>query len=97
GSYSRGEDGYAEVAFVVHDDFQGKGVASHMLEYLEQIARENGLVGFVASVLDENETMLHVLQKRYSTARLTADPGGGIVVTMPFDHSGAAPQKISGR
>ena len=91
GSYSRGEDNYAEVAFVVHDHFQGKGVASHMLEYLEQIARENGFIGFVASVLNENQTMLHVLQKRYPAARLTPESSGETLVTMPFDQSGNAP------
>lgn len=89
GSYSRGENDYAEVAFVVHDDFQGKGVASHMLEYLEHIARENGFLGFVASVLEENQAMLHVLQKRYPAAAVTADPGGGIVVKMAFEQPGA--------
>ncbi|MFC1832449.1 GNAT family N-acetyltransferase [Thermodesulfobacteriota bacterium] len=91
GSYSRGEDNYAEVAFVVHDHFQGKGVASNMLEYLEQIARENGFIGFVASVLNENQSMLHVLQKRYPAARLTPEPSGEMLVTMPFDQSGDAP------
>lgn len=89
GSYSRGENDYAEVAFVVHDDFQGKGVASHMLEYLEQIARENGFLGFVASVLEENQAMLQVFQKRYPAAAVTADPGGGIVVKMAFEQPGA--------
>ncbi|MCG6929405.1 MAG: GNAT family N-acetyltransferase [Desulfofustis sp.] len=92
GSYSRSEPGYAEVAFVVHDDFQGKGVASTMLAYLEQIARENGFVGFVASVLQENQAMLHVLQKRYPAAKLTADPDGGLRVIMVFDQSGDASQ-----
>ena len=93
GSYSRAEDGYAEVAFVVHDDFQGKGVAGRMLEYLEKIARENGFVGFVASVLDDNQAMLHILQKRYPAASLTTDPGGGILVKMAFDQSRDTPQK----
>ncbi len=89
GSYSSGENGYAEVAFVVHDDFQGQGVAGKMLEYLEQIARENGFVGFVASVLEANQAMLHVLQKRYPAAELTTDPSGGIQVKMVFEQSGA--------
>ncbi len=87
GTYSRGEHGYAEVAFVVHDHFQGKGVASQILEYLEQIARENGFVGFVASVLEENQAMLHVLKKRYPAATLTTDPSGGMRVKMLFEQS----------
>jgi len=42
-------------------------------------------VGFVASVLQENQAMLHVLQKRYPAAKLTADPDGGLRVIMVFD------------
>ena len=33
GSYVQGKGGYAEVAFVVHDDFQGQGIASQMLSF----------------------------------------------------------------
>ena len=84
GSYAQEKDGYAEVAFVVHDNFQGQGIASHMLGFLEQIARENNFVGFVATVLDENQVMQNVFQKRYPHATLTSDPSGGVLVTMPF-------------
>ena len=84
GSYAQEKDGYAEVAFVVHDNFQGQGIASHMLGFLEQIARENNFVGFVATVLDENQAMQNVFQKRYPHATLTSDPSGGVLVTMPF-------------
>ena len=85
GSYAQGKNGYAEVAFVVHDDFQGLGVASHMLFFLEQIARENNYEGFVATILDENQVMLNVFKKRYPNAELTSSLSGGVLVTMPFD------------
>ena len=87
GSYAEYKDGFAEVAFVVHDDFQGQGIASRMLEFLEQIARENNFVGFVATVLDENQSMLNVFQKRYPHAELTPSLSGGIFISMPFDPS----------
>ncbi len=85
GSYAQEKDGYAEVAFVVHDDFHGQGIASHMLEYLEQIARENNFVGFVATVFDENRAMLNVFKKRYPHAELRSGLSGEVDVTMPFD------------
>lgn len=85
GSYAQEKDGYAEVAFVVHDDFQGQGVAGHMLAYLEQIARENNFVGFVATVLDENQAMLNVFTKRYPRAKFSPSLGGDILITMPFE------------
>ena len=85
GSYSQDKDGYAEVAFVVHDDYQGQGIASHLLSYLEQIARENNFDGFVATVLEENKEMLSIFKKRYPWAELTIGLNGGILVTMTFE------------
>jgi acyl-CoA hydrolase/GNAT superfamily N-acetyltransferase len=87
GSYAQEKDGYAEVAFVVHDDFQGQGVATRMLEYLEQIAKENSFVGFTATVLDENQAMLNVFTKRYPHAALAPSLGGDVLISMPFDPS----------
>lgn len=84
GSYAQEKDGFAEVAFVVHDDFQGQGVASHMLYFLEQIARENNFEGFVATILDENKAMLNVFKKRYPNAIITPILSGGVLVTMIF-------------
>jgi GNAT superfamily N-acetyltransferase len=88
GSYSRDKDGYAEVAFVVHDDFQGQGIAGHMLGFLEEIARENRFVGFVATVMGDNQAMLKVFRKRYPHAEAATLPGGEVFVTMPFDPPG---------
>jgi len=84
GSYAQEKNGYAEVAFVVHDNFQGQGIASHMLGFLEQIARENNFVGFVATVLAENKAMQKVFQKCYPHAEFTSSLSGGVLVTMPF-------------
>ncbi|MDK9706451.1 MAG: GNAT family N-acetyltransferase [Desulforhopalus sp.] len=84
GSYYREEYGYAEVAFVVHDDFQGQGLASQMLGFLEQIAKENKFIGFVATVLDENQAMFNVFAKRYPHAKLAPNLSGGFFVTMDF-------------
>lgn len=85
GSYSREEDNYAEVSFVVRDDFHGQGIASHMLGFLEQIARDNNFTGFVATVLAENQAMLKVFQKCYPHAGLKPASGGWVRVLMPFE------------
>ncbi len=87
GSYYQEEDGYAEVAFVVHDDYQGQGLASQMLAFLEQIAKENSFIGFVATVLYENQAMLNVFAKRYPHAKLTPNLSGGFFITMAFEPS----------
>ncbi len=52
----------AEVAFLVEDSFQGKGLGSILLEHLAVIAREHGIRRFVADTLAENHRMLGVLR-----------------------------------
>lgn len=54
---------FAEVAVVVRDDWQGRGVGTALLNFLEAIARQKGLRGFVAEVNEDNRPMLHVFQK----------------------------------
>jgi GNAT superfamily N-acetyltransferase len=50
----------AEVAFIVKDDLQNKGVGTELLNYLTQLAKRRGLIGFTATVLAENKPMLHL-------------------------------------
>ncbi len=50
----------AEVAFIVDDEHQGRGLATVLLEYLAVAARENGLDGLTATVLPHNRRMLGV-------------------------------------
>ncbi|MDA8342657.1 MAG: GNAT family N-acetyltransferase [Actinomycetota bacterium] len=50
----------AEAAFVVADDFQGRGVGTIFVEHLVAYARTQGIDRFVADVLPENSTMLGV-------------------------------------
>jgi RimJ/RimL family protein N-acetyltransferase len=52
----------AEVAFVVGDDFQGRGVATLLLEHLARIARAVGVSTLEADVLPDNTQMLEVFQ-----------------------------------
>jgi acyl-CoA hydrolase/GNAT superfamily N-acetyltransferase len=53
----------AEVAFVVRDDYQGKGIGTELLAYLTYLAKRQGLHGFTAEVLEENRPMLHLFEK----------------------------------
>jgi RimJ/RimL family protein N-acetyltransferase len=53
----------AEVAFVVRDQWQGRGIGTFMLQYLISIARRNGIGGFTAEVLSENRAMQTVLNR----------------------------------
>jgi acyl-CoA hydrolase/GNAT superfamily N-acetyltransferase len=53
----------AEVAFVITDEYQNRGIGTEMLNYLTFLARKQGLLGFTAEVLVENRPMLHVFEK----------------------------------
>ncbi len=61
-AYDKRADAY-EIAFIVDEQFQGKGVASFMLNYLVKIARDRGIGCFIAYVLPRNEAMLKVFEK----------------------------------
>lgn len=52
--------GLAEIAFVVRDDWQGRGVGTRLLQRISEIARARGLAGFQADVLASNKPMLMV-------------------------------------
>ena len=52
----------AEVAFLVEDAHQGRGVASVLLEHIAAAARERGITRFVADVLPENRRMSTVFR-----------------------------------
>ncbi|GAA0937571.1 GNAT family N-acetyltransferase [Pseudonocardia zijingensis] len=72
----------AEVAFVVRDDHQGRGLGSILLEHLAAAARENGLRRFEAEVLVENHQMVRVFRDAgYQVSREFAEG----VLHLEFD------------
>ena len=50
----------AEVAFVIQDEHQGRGLGTIFLEHIAQAARERGMRRFVAEVLPDNQRMFEV-------------------------------------
>jgi len=58
-----GETHMAEVAFTVRDDYQNKGIGTELLSYLTYLAKKQGLLGFIAETLMENQPMLRVFDK----------------------------------
>ncbi len=72
----------AEIAFVVRDDHQARGLGSILLEHLAAAARESGLRRFEAEVLVENNQMVRVFRDAgYQVSRQFADG----VLHLEFD------------
>jgi acyl-CoA synthetase (NDP forming)/RimJ/RimL family protein N-acetyltransferase len=82
GGPGTGEDAQAEVAFLVQDAHQGRGVASALLEHIAAVARERGIRRFVAEVLPANRRMVKVFTDAGYTQRRTFEEG---VVRLEFD------------
>ncbi|MFG3260284.1 GNAT family N-acetyltransferase [Streptomyces sp. NPDC048172] len=74
----------AEVAFLVRDDQQGRGVASALLEHIAAVARERGIRRFVAEVLPANTKMIKVFTDAgYSQKRSFED--GSVHLTLDLE------------
>jgi acyl-CoA hydrolase/GNAT superfamily N-acetyltransferase len=65
----------AEVAFVVRDCWQDRGIGTFLLSYLISIARRQGISGFTAEVLRANKPMQSVFNKSETmvSSRLQGD------------------------
>jgi acyl-CoA hydrolase len=88
GSYAQDSDDRAEVAFVVREDFQNKGIASYLLEILEKIARENHYSSFCATVLRENSAMISVFKNKFPKAKISSSGGSDLKIEMVFSATG---------
>ncbi len=86
----------AEVAFVVEDAYQGRGIGSVLLEHLADTARRYGIVHFVAEVLPANGAMLRVFSDfGYQVARQYAD--GVVHLSFPIAPTEATLEVQRGR
>ncbi|HNY50374.1 MAG TPA: GNAT family N-acetyltransferase [Smithella sp.] len=77
------QDAFADVAFVVDEDYQNLGIASYLFELLIRAAREEGIKGFTADVLASNKSMLKVFEKAPFPVQ-TVLSRGIYELTIPF-------------
>jgi len=67
----------AEIAFVVRDEWQNKGIGLGLFKHLSFIAKRNGINGFTAEVLPDNRPMQSVINK--SEFKVTSNPKRDII------------------
>ena len=75
-------DAEAEVAFLVEDGQQGRGLGSVLLEHIAAAARERGIRRFVADVLPNNRRMINVFLEAGYRVERSIDEG---IVQMAFE------------
>lgn len=63
----------AEVAFMVRDDYQNRGIGTFLLKHLSNIARRNAIRGFTAEVLRGNKAMQTVFNNSDLKVRSTIE------------------------
>ena len=77
GRFEVTDPGEAEVAFLVEDAHQGRGIGQLLLEHLAQAGRERGVERFVAEVLPDNKAMIATF--RDAGYRLVSDYDQGVM------------------
>jgi ribosomal protein S18 acetylase RimI-like enzyme len=75
---------YGDLAFIVDEKFQGRGIATYLYKMLVRLAQERGLKGFTAEVLPDNQEMMKVFEK--GGLPIDARVETGLYrLTVPFD------------
>jgi len=72
----------AEVAFVVHDEWQQKGMGTYLLDYICKIAKQRGVKRFYAKVMPSNKPMLAIFHNSGYKVNTTFD---GEVYNISYD------------
>ncbi|NVM36235.1 MAG: GNAT family N-acetyltransferase, partial [Candidatus Lokiarchaeota archaeon] len=83
--FKTGQPSIAEIAFVVHKDWRGLGIAKFLLKYLSQIGKELNYRTFTGSILLENKPMIHIINSSGYLLKLKRIEGG--VTIFAFDLS----------
>ena len=86
----------ARVAFAIEDAYHGKGIGTKLIEWLANIARDNGIAFFKGDVLAENERMMSVL-KDYGFHIDSELRGGVYHLTIPIARSRRVERKEAER
>jgi len=66
---------FADVAFIVDEAYQRRGIATYLLQTLIDVAKESGITGFSADVLATNRSMLNVFEKAPFPVQAVLDGG----------------------
>ena len=72
--YARTDGDRAEVAFEIADEYQGRGLGTILLAHLAEVAQEQGVDVFEATVLPDNYRMAEVFRESGFAPRIRSKP-----------------------
>src|SRR2546422_1731565 len=84
--YEPMEAGLAEVAFVVEDRWQGKGLGTLLIAELFRAAADNGITRFRAYVLADNRRMLELFARHADVLERRVEQGVVELTLAPKDY-----------
>jgi GNAT superfamily N-acetyltransferase len=80
-----GSHPYAEVVFIVDENYQGLGIGTYLYELLIRLGKERGLKGFTADVLFSNLGMMKVFRKGSRPVQAVLE-NGIYHLNIPLEH-----------
>ncbi len=86
----------AEVAFLVADAWQGRGISTILLAHLAEVAEQHGFSTFLAQVLPQNHRMIDVFRESGFPAKVRSTPDA-LEIEMPTSLSAAAVERFEER
>jgi GNAT superfamily N-acetyltransferase len=77
----------ADLAILVEDAWQGRGLSLVLIEQLVKLARSRGIASFTAILLSVNRVAIGMLRHAFPAATFTRD-GTALGAVLPFEDSG---------
>jgi acyl-CoA hydrolase/RimJ/RimL family protein N-acetyltransferase len=75
---------YADTACFVDESYQGKGIATFLLNLLAQFAKESGIESFTADILTSNKPMLRIINDKIGIPAKGTMIDGVYEITIPL-------------
>jgi acetate---CoA ligase (ADP-forming) len=95
-AYVRIDYGRAEVAFLVADAWQGRGISTILLAHLAEVGEQHGFSTFFAQVLPQNHRMIDVFRESGFPVELHSAPDA-LEIELPTSLSAAALERFEER
>lgn len=90
------EEEFGDLAFIVDEAYHGLGIAPYMYHMLIQLAKDRGLKGFVAEILEHNKAMLRVIEKGELKVFSRLEDGV-FKLAIPFEEGTPLPKRYKAR